>query len=207
MAKDVIGLLDALKIDTAHIVGASMGGMIAQLCAIHDPARCRSMTSIMSTTGRPTLTQAKPEIMAVLMTPPKSPSREDRIAAFVHTFKTIGSPGFPAPEAEMNALGAAMVDRAPLDQAGIARQMAAIMSSPPRHEALARVRVPSLILHGADDPLVPVDGGRDTAASIPGSEEVIVPGMGHDFTEALMPQFIKHVGDFITRVEARAKAA
>jgi pimeloyl-ACP methyl ester carboxylesterase len=72
---------------------------------------------------------------------------------------------------------------------------------------LANVRVPSLVVHGADDPLVPVDGGRDTAASIPGAEEVIVPGMGHDFTEALMPEFIKHVGDFIARVESRAKAA
>lgn len=207
MAKDVVGLLDALGIESAHIVGASMGGMIAQLVAIHDANRCRSMTSIMSTTGRPTLTQARPEIMAVLMTPPKSEARDDRIAQFVHTFRTIGSPGFPGSDEELNALGAAMVDRSPLDAAGIARQMAAIMSSAPRHELLAKVRVPSLIVHGADDPLVPVDGGRDTAASIPGAEEVIIPGMGHDFTEALMPEFIKHVGGFLTRTETRSKAA
>jgi pimeloyl-ACP methyl ester carboxylesterase len=207
MAKDVVGLLDALGIKAAHIVGASMGGMIAQLVAVNHPEHTLSMTSIMSTTGRPGLTQARPEIMAVLVTPPRSDSKEDRAAAFKNTFRTIGSPGFPATDAELDALANGMVNRGPYNPAGIARQMVAIMASEPRHEKLAKVKAPSLVVHGKDDPLVPLDGGEDTARSIPNSELIVVPGMAHDFTEALMPQFIEHVGNFIGKVEARQKAA
>ena len=207
MAQDVVGLLDALGIKAAHIVGASMGGMIAQLVAVNHPEHTLSMTSIMSTTGRPGLTQARPEIMAVLVTPPKSDSREDRAAAFKGTFRTIGSPGFPATDAELAALADAMVDRGPYNPAGIARQMVSIMSSEPRHEKLKGVKAPALVLHGKDDPLVPLDGGEDTAKAIPNSEFIVVPGMAHDFTEALMPQFIEHVGGFLEKVEARRKAA
>ena len=207
MAADAAGLLDALGIAQAHIVGASMGGMIAQLFAAHYPAKTLSLTSIMSTTGKPTLTQAKPEIMAVLVTPPASDSRADRIAAFLKTFRTIGSPGFPGTEEELTAIAASQVDRGPYDPAGIGRQMVAIVTAEARNEILKSVTAPTLVLHGADDPLVPVDGGKDTAEAIKGAELVIVPGMGHDFTEALMPQFIKHVGGFLTRVQSQAKAA
>ncbi len=95
----------------------------------------------------------------------------------------------------------------PYEPTGIARQMAAIVASPPRNDALRNVRAPALVIHGADDPLVPVDGGKDTAASIPGAELEIVPGMGHDFTEALVPVYLRLIGDFVSKVEARAKAA
>lgn len=207
MAADAVGLLDALGIARAHIVGASMGGMIAQIVAAKHPGKTISLTSIMSTTGRPGLPAAAPEIMGALMTPPASPSREDRRKQFMGMFRTIGSPGFPATEAEIEALADAQVDRAPYNPAGVGRQMVAIMSSEPRHELLAGVRCPALVLHGADDPLVPLEGGKDTAASIPGAELVVIPGMGHDFTEALMPQFLTHVGGFLSRVQSRAEAA
>ena len=207
MAADAVGLLDAQDIARAHIVGASMGGMIAQIVAAKHPGKTISLTSIMSTTGRPGLPAAAPEIMGALMTPPASPSREDRRKQFMTMFRTIGSPGFPATEAEIEALADAQVDRAPYNPAGVGRQMVAIMSSEPRHELLAGVRCPALVLHGADDPLVPLEGGKDTAASIPGAELVVIPGMGHDFTEALMPQFLTHVGGFLSRTQSRAKAA
>lgn len=207
MAKDTIGLLDALGIKTAHIVGASMGGMIAQVVAAKHGERARSLVSIMSSTNRPGLPQAAPEITAALVTPPASPGREDRIAHFKHMFRTIGSPGFPASEAEIQALAEGVADRAPYDPAGIGRQLVAILASEPRHELLAAVTCPALVLHGEADPLVRIEGGKDTADSIKGAEFVTVPGMGHDFTEALMPQFLKHVGGFLKRVEAKAKAA
>jgi pimeloyl-ACP methyl ester carboxylesterase len=207
MAADAVGLMDALGIQTAHIVGASMGGMIAQLVAAKYPARTVSLTSIMSTTGRPGLSAARPEIMAALITPPASPSREDRMAAFINTFRTIGSPGFPATDDEIQALAAGVVDRGPFDPAGIGRQMVAIMSSEPRHELIKSVTAPTLVVHGKDDPLVPLDGGQDVADNIPGAKMVIVPGMGHDFTEALMPHFVEHVGAHIVGVESSAKAA
>jgi len=207
MASDAVGLLDALGIARAHIVGASMGGMIAQLVAARHGTKARSLTSIMSTTGKPGLPAAKPEAMAAITTPPASNSREDRIAAGRRTWRTIGSPGYPATDAELDALLAREVDRVPYDPAGLARQLVAIVSAEPRHEILANVRCPALVIHGADDPLVPVEGGKDTAASIPGARLVIVPGMAHDFTQALVPVFLGHIGDFVSGVEAQAKAA
>jgi pimeloyl-ACP methyl ester carboxylesterase len=207
MAADSVGLLDALGVRSAHIVGASMGGMIAQIVAAKYPAKTKSLVSIMSTTGRADLPQGKPEAFAAITTPPASDSREDRIAAGLNVWKVIGSPGFPATDAELRAVVEEAMDRAPYDPAGIARQMAAIMASPARNDILRAVRCPSMVLHGADDPLVPVEGGRDTAASIAGCELVIVPGMAHDFTNALVPVYMEHVGGFVSRVEAKAKAA
>ena len=207
MAADAVGLLDALEISGAHIVGASMGGMIAQIVAAKHGARARSLVSIMSSTNRPGLPQAAPEITAALVTPPASPGREDRIAHFKKMFTTIGSPGFPATVDELQALAESVVDRGPYDPAGVGRQLVAILSSEPRHELLRTVTCPALVLHGEADPLVRIEGGKDTADSIPGAEFVTVPGMGHDFTEALMPEFLRHVGGFLTRVESKAKAA
>jgi pimeloyl-ACP methyl ester carboxylesterase len=207
MAADSAGLLDALGIQSAHIVGASMGGMIAQEFVVRYPRKTKSLVSIMSTTGRLDLPQGKPEALAAITTPPASDAREDRIAAGMKVWRVIGSPGFPATDSELRATVEAAMDRAPYEPTGIARQMAAIMASPPRNEMLKAVRCPALVIHGADDPLVPVEGGRDTAASIGGCELVIVPGMAHDFTNALVPVYLKHVGDFVLRAEAKAKAA
>jgi len=207
MAQDAVAVLDALGIAQAHVCGASMGGMIAQIVAAKHGGHARSMTSIMSTTGRPGLPQAAPEVQAALITPPADNGREGRIAHFKTMFTTIGSPGFRATEAELDALAAAVVDRAPYDPAGIARQLVAIMSSEPRHELLKGVTCPALVLHGEARVMVKIEGGKDTAASIPGATFVGVPGMGHDFTEALMPVFLEHVGGFIAGVEAKAKAA
>jgi len=207
MADDSAALLKALGIKSAHIVGASMGGMIAQLVAANHADVTKSMTSIMSTTGKRDLPQAKPEAMAALMTPPASTSREDRIAAGIKMWRVIGSPGYLATDAELLKVVSDAVDRAPYEPAGIARQMGAIVASPPRNELLKNVKAPCLVIHGADDPLVPLEGGKDTAASIPGAKLVVVPGMAHDFTDALVPVYLKHVGEFVTGVEAKAKAA
>jgi pimeloyl-ACP methyl ester carboxylesterase len=205
MADDAVGVLDALRIERAHIVGASMGGMIAQLVAVYSGHRTHSVTSIMSTTGRPGLPPAAPEITAALLTPPASPARADRVAHFKKMWRTIGSPGFAAAEAELQALAEREVDRAPYDPNGVGRQLLAILGSSPRHEILRTVTGPFLVLHGVDDPLVPVTGGRDTAASVPGAELVEVAGMGHDFTDALTPVYLREVGGFIERAEKRRR--
>ncbi len=204
MANDAVALLDALGVERAHIVGASMGGMIAQLVAAHHPARTKSMVSIMSSTGRRDLPPGRPEAMAALMTPLPSNSREDRIAASMNTWRIIGSPGYPATDAELRADAERDIDRVPLEPTGMARQMAAILVAPPRNDILKSVVAPALVIHGADDPLVPVEAGQDTADSIPGAELIIVPGMGHDVTVALTPVLQKHVGDFVGRVERQA---
>ena len=206
MAADAAALLAALGIKSAHIVGASMGGMIAQLVAINHPDVTKSLLSIMSTTGRPELPPAKPEAMAALVTPPVSDSRADRIAAGLNVVKTLGSPGYPGTEEELLASVSAAIDRAPYDPAGVARQMGAIVAAPARNEALKTLRCPAMVLHGAEDPIIPVEAGKDTAASIPGCQLVIVPGMAHDFTNAILPVYLKHIGDFVMGVEAKKAA-
>lgn len=206
MAADAVGLLDALGIASAHIVGASMGGMIAQIIGAKYPQKTRSMVSIMSTTGRPGLPAAKPEAMAALTTPPASDSREDRIAAGRRIWNAIGSPGFPPAEDELEELLQREVDRVPYDPDGPARQMVAIIAAAPRNDMLKNVRCPCLVIHGADDPLLPVECGKDTAACIAGCELVVIPGMGHDFTNALVPLYLEYIGNFVSGVE-RKKAA
>ena len=201
MAADTIGLMDALGIESAHVIGASMGGMIAQIVAVKYANRTRSLVSIMSTTGRRDLPQGRPEVMAVLTTPPASTSREDRVAQGRRIWAAIGSPGFRPTDAELTAVLEREVDRAPYDGEAPARQLVAILASEPRNEMLKAVRVPALVIHGADDPLIPVEAGKDTAASIAGGELVIVPGMAHDFTDALVPVYLEYIGDFLVRVE------
>jgi pimeloyl-ACP methyl ester carboxylesterase len=206
MAADSVGLLDALHIDKAHIVGASMGGMIAQIVAAKYPHVTKSLVSIMSTTGKRDLPQAKPEAMAALMMLPASGSVADRVAVSVKSWRVIGSPGYPATDEELTRAVTEAVTRAPYDPAGVGRQMVAIVAAPPRNDLLKSVRAPALVIHGADDPLVPVEGGKDTAASIQGAKLEIVPGMAHDFTNALVPIYLKLIGDFVSGVEAKKAA-
>ncbi len=207
MAADAAALLDTLGVRAAHIVGASMGGMIAQIFAAKYPQKTLSLVSIMSTTGDPGLPQAKPEAMAALTTPPASDSREDRVAQGMKVWRVIGSPGYPVPEAELRAFVESLIDRAPYDPAGVARQLVAIIASPPRTEMLKDVRAPALVVHGEDDPLVPVEGGRHTARCIEGCKLVTLPGVGHDISNTLVPVYLRHVGEFLTAANAQARAA
>ena len=207
MADDAVGLMDALGAKRAHIVGASMGGMIAQLVAINHPDRTKSLISIMSTTGRRDLPSGNPETLSVLFRPPNSTSRDDLIDASILVQKAVAGTGFPLSEAEMRARAARRTDYAPLDMDGVARQSAALIVAQPRNVLLKALRCPALVLHGADDPVIPASGAKDTAESIPGAELIIIPGMGHDFPLALVPVYLKHIGDFVSKVEAETAVA
>ena len=191
MAADTAALLDGLGIKSAHIVGASMGGMIAQTLAIEHPDKVRTLTSIMSTTGNPALPPATPEAMAVLLSPPVT-SREDNIERAVAVFRTIGSPGFAFDEAMVRDIAGRSFDRG-FHPEGVARQLVAIMASGNRKERLASVRVPTLVIHGNADPLVPLAGGVDTAQSIAGAKLVEIEGMGHDFPREVWPRIIDEI--------------
>jgi pimeloyl-ACP methyl ester carboxylesterase len=201
MADDAVGLLDSLGIKRAHIVGASMGGMIAQMVAANHPSRVLSLTSIMSATGNPATPPARPEAMAVLMTRPESNELEVIVANGIKSQRTIGSPAYPAKEEEMRARIVEDFKRAFYPE-GFTRQMAAIVASGDRRERVKTITAPTLVIHGADDPLVPVEGGRDTADTIKGAELLVIPGMGHD----LPTELHQTVADAIDAVAKRTKA-
>lgn len=201
MAADAVGLLDTLKIDRAHVVGASMGGMIGQLVAADYPDRVISFASIMSTTGGRDLPPAKPEAMAVLAN--RGPDPNEDFEAFVahglSAGRVIGSPGYPADEATARERLISDFKRS-FYPVGFQRQYAAILASGDRRAKLANVRAPTVVIHGADDPLVPVEGGHDTAKYIPGAEMVVIPGMGHDVPVGLY----ETIADIIVRNVQRA---
>ncbi len=204
MAKDAVGVLDALGIDKAHIVGVSMGGMIAQLVAADHGERVLSLTSIMSTTGHKSLPKPTKEARAALLAPPpKDPSdRAAVLARMVATYRAIGSPGYAASEEELNETMSAQLDRSH-HPTGMVRQIAAIVASGDRREALRRVTAPTVVFHGEEDPLVPFEAGRDTAKYIRGAELVAVPGMGHDLPLAL----VSRIADAIVSAVARAESS
>lgn len=178
MADDAVGLLDALGIEKAHICGMSMGGMIAQAVAINHPGQVLSLISIYSTTGNPKLPPPTPEAMDVLLST-QPVEREANIEHAIKLFRKIAGHGFSFNEKWHRKLAAAAYDRAFYPE-GAARQFAAIMTQKNRRPALASVSVPALVIHGTDDPLVSVEGGKDTAAAIHGSELILIDGMGHD---------------------------
>jgi pimeloyl-ACP methyl ester carboxylesterase len=189
MAKDAAGVLDALDISRAHVVGASMGGMIAQVLAALYPERVASLTSIMSSSGNPSprVALGSRRALRVLLRPPTRLDTEEGITEhLMHVFGVIGSPGFrsarPALRAQLEK-----VARRGYDRAGSERQLLAVLASGDRRRLLARITAPTLVIHGADDPLVPVAAGIDTARNIPGAQLIVVPGMGHDFAPALQP--------------------
>ena len=201
MAADAVGVLDALAIGKAHIVGASMGGMIAQLVAATYPDRTLSLTSIMSTTGNRSVPRATAEATAVLLDRPRSTDRETLIAHAVKAQGVIGSPGYPQTEEELREKVIRDFERMHYP-AGFGRQIAAITANGDRRRKLRRITAPTIVIHGVDDPLVPVAGGRDTAASIPGATLHEIAGMGHDLPEPLIPEVL----DLIDGVARRAAA-
>jgi pimeloyl-ACP methyl ester carboxylesterase len=205
MASDVVGLMDALDIDRAHIVGASMGGMIAQIVAVEYPERVKSLVSLMSTSGDPTLPGPTARVLQGLFRPRPLRDPERGIAQTADFLRLIGSPGFPADEAELR-LKVLRAIRRSYRPDGWARQLIAIQSARSRAQALRRIRAPTLVMHGADDPVIPAAAGRHTAARIPGARLKIIPGWGHDLPDALMPRLVAEIADHCGEAE-RAPAA
>jgi len=190
MAADTLAVLDALGVAQAHVVGVSMGGMIAQRVAIAAPQRVLSLTSIMSSSGARGLPQAKPQVMRVLMSRPAGKDAESVLNHYVKLFKAIGSPGFPMDDAELRERIAAAAKRS-FYPAGTVRQMAAIAADSQRAHALGGLRVPTLVIHGKADPLVPYACGVDTARRIPGATLVGIEGMGHDLPAGVVQRILE----------------
>ncbi|MCL9998226.1 MAG: alpha/beta fold hydrolase [Erythrobacter sp.] len=197
MADDGIGVLSALGIDRAHVVGASMGGMIAQLMAIHHPERLMSMTSIMSTTGNGRLPQAEANAIGALTAPLKGMDEDTLVAHGLNIIRNIGTPEsaeFPFDEAHQRARVLANMRRS-VYPAGLPRQLAAIIDDGDRTKRLGAVRTPTLVLHGEADPLVKLPGGEATAAAIPGARLVTIPGWGHDLPLKLVPRLAGEIAE------------
>lgn len=198
MADDAVGLLDALNIEKAHICGASMGGMIVQIIALRHPTRVLSLTSIMSTTGNPNLPQAKPEAMQLLLKPAPA-DREANIEETVKRWRVLYGSGFPYPEDDVRERAAVLYDRSYYPQ-GVTRQLVAILATESRVQKLGAIKVPTLVIHGGDDPLVPVEGGKETAASIPGAELMIIDGMGHSIPPETWPRVVEAIAKNAAKV-------
>jgi pimeloyl-ACP methyl ester carboxylesterase len=201
MAADAAGVIEGLGFGSAHVVGASMGGMIVQMLAAEHPHRVRSLTSIMSSTGNPGLPPAKPEAVAFLVN--RGPDPHQDLEAFLeHGLRSARVMAGPA------GLHDEAAERAGIEQSfrrayypvGFLRQYAAILGSGDRREALRRITAPTVVIHGADDPLVPVEGGHDTAACVPGAEMHVLEAMGHNIPAPLIPT----VCDLIERAVRQA---
>jgi pimeloyl-ACP methyl ester carboxylesterase len=186
MADDAVGLLDALNIEKAHIFGASMGGMIAQIIAYRHPSRVLSLTSIMSSTGNPDLPQPKPQALQVLLKPVPE-GREAIIEEGVNRLRIIHGSGFPFDERKARESVEASYDRSNY-RPGYIRQLVAVIATGNRKAALSSIKVPTLVIHGKDDPLMPAEGGKDTAEAIPGAELLIIEGMGHSIPPEVWPR-------------------
>ncbi len=193
MAADSVGLLDALEIGAAHVVGASMGGMIAQVVAIEHPDRVLSLVSIMSTTGNRRVGKPQPKMMLRMMRKGQR-EREAYIADHLETFRAIGSKVYDFDEDHKRARAERLFERG-VYPAGSARQLGAITAAGDRTEALGAVRVPTTVIHGDADPLVDVSGGRATADAIPDARLIVVPGMGHDLPREVWPQVIDAIAE------------
>ncbi len=204
MAADAVGLLDALQIDAAHIVGASLGGAIGQTMAIEHPARVRSLTTMMSTTGNMSVGQGHPETLKAMFGGPPVRTREEAVAAAVRRGALVGSPAFPADLAAVAEVAGLAYDR-DHDQVAIARQAVASVASGDRTERLRALDVPALVLHGLADTFCDPSGGRATAAAIPGAELVLIDGMGHNLPPGLWERIADHVVTVVRRSEARRR--
>ncbi|HEX5771205.1 MAG TPA: alpha/beta hydrolase [Nocardioidaceae bacterium] len=197
LADDGLLLLGHLELDAAHVVGISMGGMIVQTMALSQPKRILSLTSIMSTTGRRTVGWQDPSLLPLMIA--SRHSREDYIETSAKLWRLIGSPLYPDTTETIRERAAETWDRG-VSRAGVMRQMGAILTQPDRSRALRSLRVPALVIHGMHDKMVHVSGGRATSSAIPGSELLLVPGMGHDVPPQLHETFV----EAIRRVADRA---
>jgi pimeloyl-ACP methyl ester carboxylesterase len=203
MARDTIGLMDHLGLDSAHVAGASMGGMIAQTLAIEYPDRVDSMVSMMSTTGNRWVGTPHYRTYGVLLGRPPA-NREAIVARAIKTFKVIGSPGFPFDEERIRDIAGRSFDRG-YSPAGILRQLHAITASGDRTKALHGVRTPTTVIHGSADVLVRPSGGRATARAIPGARLRMIEGMGHDLPRQVYPQMVEAIAANAARAGAGAK--
>jgi pimeloyl-ACP methyl ester carboxylesterase len=199
MADDVAGLMEHLGIDSAHIVGVSMGGMIAQVLALRHPSRVRSLVSMMSTTGSRRVGWVAPRILARMFAK-WPPGEESYVERSVEGLGRIGTAKYFHANTERHTIRAQRTYRRGLNPAGTMRQIAAILASPDRTADLGRITVPTLVIHGTADPLIHVTGGKATARAIPGAELVLIPGMGHDMPHQLWPVLL----DGIERTARRA---
>jgi pimeloyl-ACP methyl ester carboxylesterase len=205
MAADTFGLMDHLGIGSAHLVGASMGGMIVQTAAIEQPQRVRSITSIMSTTGSRRVGHPSYRTFGLMLgKPPRE--REAAIERVIKTFRTIGSPGYPFDEERVRELAGQSFDRGH-SEAGIARQLHAITASGDRTPGLRQLDLPALVIHGGNDILVNPSGGRATAKAIPGARLRMIDGMGHDLPRALWPTFVEEIAANAARAPKQEPAA
>jgi len=192
MAKDAVGVLDSLEIEKAHWVGASMGGMITQILAAEFPTRSLSLTSIMSSTGNPELPQTSWKVSKQLLLRPNTKNENAYLAHSIKLWETIGSPGFPPSKQELSARILSNVRRS-YSPKGVRNHMAAIVESGDRRGMLRKITIPTLIIHGKEDVLIPVEGGLDTAKHIKHAELKLVEGMGHDLPRELVPKFARWI--------------
>jgi len=200
MMADTAALLRALQAERVHVVGVSMGGMIAQLLAIHEPGLVASLTSIMSTTSNRALPRPDPEVARHIFSRPDSRSRQDRLEFSMKTWRLISSPAYPSDPEDRKAFILRNMDRGST-AAGIGRQTLAIMAAPSRVPLLRRLDMPSLVIHGREDRLVRVECGEDTARSIPGASLHVFPGMGHDLPAPLIGRFVQLIADHADAAE------
>ncbi len=204
MAADMVGLMDHLGVEAAHLVGVSMGGMIAQTMAIERPERVLSLASMMSTTGRRWMEFPTWRAFAILMAPVRR-TRDAYIEQAVKTFRVIGSPGYPMDEERLREVVGESYDRGHRPS-GVLRQMHAISTSGDRTDALRHVTARTLVIHGRRDPLARPVGGRATARAVPGARLRLIEGMGHDLPRELWPTFVEEIAANAARADQKAAA-